>query len=118
MVKTAIENNQNLIVEGCYIPFDWTDSFEESYRAAIRAFWLIMTENYIEANFDDIVSHANDVEQRLDDSGLSKQWLMEENEKNMSRCILHDCSYILIEDDYDVTEAAGRLLNAEGPKCV
>ncbi len=23
MVKTAIENNQSLIVEGCYIPFDW-----------------------------------------------------------------------------------------------
>lgn len=23
MVKTAIENGQNLIVEGCYIPFDW-----------------------------------------------------------------------------------------------
>ena len=23
MIKTAIENEQNLIVEGCYIPFDW-----------------------------------------------------------------------------------------------
>ena len=23
MIKTAIENRQNLIVEGCYIPFDW-----------------------------------------------------------------------------------------------
>ena len=23
IIKTAIENNQNLIVEGCYIPFDW-----------------------------------------------------------------------------------------------
>ena len=23
MTKTAIENKQNLIVEGCYIPFDW-----------------------------------------------------------------------------------------------
>lgn len=23
MIKTAIENKQNLIVEGCYIPFDW-----------------------------------------------------------------------------------------------
>ena len=23
MIKTAIENNQNLIVEGCYIPFDY-----------------------------------------------------------------------------------------------
>ena len=23
MIKTAIENGQNLIIEGCYIPFDW-----------------------------------------------------------------------------------------------
>lgn len=23
IVKTAIQNNQNLIIEGCYIPFDW-----------------------------------------------------------------------------------------------
>ena len=31
MIKTAIENRQNLIVEGCYIPFDWKRSFETDY---------------------------------------------------------------------------------------
>lgn len=31
MVKTAIENDQNLIVEGYYIPFDWKKDFEEEY---------------------------------------------------------------------------------------
>ena len=34
MIKTAIENNQNLIVEGCYIPFDWQKDFERRYRDA------------------------------------------------------------------------------------
>ena len=29
-VKTAIENNQNLILEGCYIPDSWQESFDES----------------------------------------------------------------------------------------
>ena len=29
MIKTAIENNQNLIVEGCYIPLDWRQDFDE-----------------------------------------------------------------------------------------
>ena len=28
MIKTAIENKQNLIVEGIYIPFTWRDDFE------------------------------------------------------------------------------------------
>jgi adenylate kinase family enzyme len=27
MMKTAIENKQNLIVEGCYIPYDWRQDF-------------------------------------------------------------------------------------------
>ena len=31
IVKTAIENKQNLIVEGCYIPFDWEKNFDENY---------------------------------------------------------------------------------------
>ena len=31
MIKTAVENKQNLIVEGCYIPFDWKKDFEEKY---------------------------------------------------------------------------------------
>ena len=28
MIKTAIENRQNLIVEGCYIPYDWRKNFD------------------------------------------------------------------------------------------
>lgn len=31
MIKTAIENEQNLIVEGCYIPFDWAKDFKKEY---------------------------------------------------------------------------------------
>lgn len=31
MIKTAIENNQNLIVEGCYVPFDWQKDFDTEY---------------------------------------------------------------------------------------
>ena len=31
MIKTAIENNQNLIIEGCYIPFDWQNDFDKEY---------------------------------------------------------------------------------------
>lgn len=30
IVKTAIENGQNLVVEGCYIPFDWKKGFYAS----------------------------------------------------------------------------------------
>ena len=54
MIKTAIENQQNLIVEGCYIPFDWQKDFEETYLEHIQYTCLIMSRNYIETHFTDI----------------------------------------------------------------
>ena len=36
MIKTAIENNQNLIVEGFYIPFDWEKDFDSEYFKNIK----------------------------------------------------------------------------------
>ena len=69
MIKTAIENGQNLIVEGCYIPFDWKKSFPEEYLPHIRAKWLILSEGYIRSHFDEIRCHANAIEKRLDDGG-------------------------------------------------
>lgn len=47
MIKTAIENKQNLIIEGCYIPFDWSRDFEKEYLDNIRYYCLVMSENYI-----------------------------------------------------------------------
>ena len=29
IIKTNIENNQNIIIEGCYIPFDWKKNFNK-----------------------------------------------------------------------------------------
>lgn len=104
MIKTAIENRQNMIVEGCYIPFNWAESFEESYRKDIKALWLIMTEEYIESHFEDILTHANDAEQRLDDSGLTKQWLTEDNRHNLEGCCRWGCDYILINRQYEIGE--------------
>ena len=31
IIKTAIENKQNLVVEGCYIPHSWNKDFSEEY---------------------------------------------------------------------------------------
>ena len=65
MVKTAIENRQNLIVEGCYIPAAWRRDFDDAYLPHIRFVCLAMTEDYIDARFEAILAHGNDIEQRL-----------------------------------------------------
>lgn len=68
IVKTAIENQQNLIVEGCYIPFDWRKDFSEDYLQSIRFVCLAMTDAYIDAHFDEIKAHASAIETRLSDT--------------------------------------------------
>lgn len=102
LVKTAIENNQNLIVEGCYIPFDWAHSFEKQYWEQIRYICLVMSAPYIQTHFDEICAHANDAEQRLDDSDLTAEWLIEENRNNLQLCKKFGCQYHLIDEDYDM----------------
>ena len=102
MVKTAIENGQNLIVEGCYIPFHWREDFSEAYREQIECRFLIMSRSYIESHFADIRTHANAIERRLDDSGLDMDELIRENERNLEQCKKYGCEYILIEDEYKI----------------
>lgn len=102
MMKTAIENGQNLIVEGCYIPFNWEKDFAPEYRKHVRYCCLIMSRNYIENHFDDIRDHGSEIEQRLDDSGLSKDALIQENEQNLRLCLENGCNYILLDDAYEI----------------
>lgn len=101
MVKTAIENGQNLVIEGCYIPFDWRKSFGEGYAEHIRCRFLIMSRRYIEGNFGDIRDFANVIEARLDDSRLNPEDLIRENEGNLESCLRYGCEYLLIDKEYD-----------------
>ena len=102
MIKTAIENKQNLVVEGCYIPFDWEKDFEENYLSQIKYYCLVLSEKYIETHYEDIMAHANDVEKRLDDSHCSKEYLIRENQQMLSNCEKYGLTYILIDDKYDI----------------
>jgi gluconate kinase len=101
MAKTAIENRQNLVVEGCYIPHDWYRDFDGEYLKDIRCRFLVMTEGYIRMHFGDIRSHACAIERRLDDSGLSMEELIRDNARIRATCREEDC--LLIDGSYDVT---------------
>lgn len=102
MIKTAVENRQNLIVEGCYIPFDWEKDFSAEYREQIRFICLVMSDNYIRWHLADIKAHANVIERRVDDSWLTEQLLLRDNRENLRLCREHGCPYLLIDDDYSV----------------
>ena len=101
MIKTAIENEQNLVIEGCYLPFDWRKDFGEEYLPHIRFVCLVMTEAYLRARFDDVRRYANVVENRISD-GLCLEALIRDNAVNLARCREHGCEVLLIDGEYQV----------------
>ena len=102
MIKTAIENEQNMILEGCYFPYDWEKYFEPDYREDIRYICLVMSEKYIENHYDDIRKYASIIEERLDDSDCTKEMLLRDNKMTLEQCKSHGCEYWLIDEQYDV----------------
>ena len=101
MIKTAIENNQNLIVEGCYIPFDWAKDFDKEYLDNIRFYCLVMSENYIREHFSDIMEYANVIENRIADD-CTIEGMVEDNYKMLKLAKEYGVEYIFINEKYEV----------------
>ena len=102
IIKTSIENNQNLIVEGCYVPFNWQEDFDDSYLKHNKYYCLVMTEQYITKHFNDILKYSSVIEKRLIDSDFTKEVLIEENKKVLNSVKKYHLNYILIDDLYDI----------------
>lgn len=102
MIKTAIENKQNMVVEGCYIPFDWAKDFEPEYLENIKYFCLVLSENYIKKHFADIKKYANVIEERLDDAWCTLESVLEDNANVLELAKKYSVPYILIEDVYEI----------------
>ena len=101
IIKTAIENEQNLIVEGCYIPFDWKKSFDERYLQSIRFICLAMSDEYIDSHFEEIKSHGSDIETRLDDSDCTAEQLKQDNHQIIEGYQSNGEQITLITENFD-----------------
>ena len=102
MIKTAVENKQNLIIEGCYIPFDWSKSFEKEYLAHIKYYCLVMSTDYIKNHFTSINRYANAIESRLDDEWCTMESVLEDNKKFLELAQKHGVNYVLIDGKYEI----------------
>ncbi|MCR4858632.1 MAG: AAA family ATPase [Bacteroidales bacterium] len=100
MVKTAVENQQNLIVEGCYIPSDWRKSFDEHYLQSIHLICLAMTDEYIDTHFDEIKNHASIIETRLYDTAFTPESLKADNHLYIDAFTRNGEQVTLIDADY------------------
>lgn len=100
-IKTAIENKQNLIIEGCYIPFDYKSYFSNEYLKCIKYICLVMSSQYIINHFDDIKKYANVIEKRIDDD-CSLEMLLNDNEKIYNMVKQYNLNHYIINDEYSV----------------
>lgn len=100
MIKTAIENKQNLTIEGCYIPFNWEKYFAKEYLNNIKYYCIIMSENYIRNNFCDIKKYASVIEKRLDDRYCTLESVLDDNAQFLELARKNNINYVLIDDIY------------------
>ena len=110
LIKTAVENDQHMIVEGCYIPSEWRDQFSSEYLKEIKCFFITMSEEYLRNNFDKVKDHANAIERRLDDE-LDLERLINCSREFKEECGEHDIPVLEITDRYDIDELVNRALN-------
>ena len=102
IIKTAVENKQNLIVEGCYIPFDWAKDFDKEYLDNIKYLCLVMSKKYIQTHFADIKKYANVIENRLNDEDCTMESVLKDNAQFLESAQKHNVNYVLIDDEYEI----------------
>lgn len=100
MIKTVIENDQNIIIEGAYIPFDYKKYFSLKYLDKIKYICLAMSENYINNNYNFIIDKADIIENRGASFSIDKVFLINENKKYIENCTKYNLPVTLIDDKY------------------
>ncbi len=61
-----------------------------------------MSQKYIKQHFSDIKGYANEIEQRMDDTCYTMDFLLEENRHYLEMCQENNYNYILIDDCYNI----------------
>ncbi len=103
MIKTAVENKQNMIVEGCYIPGEWKEKFDEEYLNDIRCIFITMSEKYIRQNIESIKNKADVIERRIEDDPDMER-LIYCSEMFRNECRKYGIANLDIGCKYDVDE--------------
>ena len=103
IIKTAIENRQNLIVEGGYVPINWRESFDEQYLDSIRFICLAFSDEYIDTHFAEIREHRSDIETRQEDDNCTIASLKDDNRKYIDGLKTTGEKVFLIRAEYEQT---------------
>lgn len=98
IINTCIENNQNLIIEGCYLP---PDKVKEIISEKIIAVYIGFSKEYLEGKFNNILEFENIIEKRNYPEDREKSDYIEANLKLKEKCIENNLPYFEINNDYE-----------------
>lgn len=97
IINTCLENNQHIILEGCYLPPDRVNSIISDKVIAI---YIVFSEEYIDKNFDKILDYENIIEKRITTFEVNKEEFKLDNYNLKNKCISNGIPYFEIKNDY------------------
>ena len=100
IIKQAVASGRKLIMEGCYIPVEWKESFSSEHLKDIRAVFIVMSESYIRSHMDEIDKYSRAVEKRENDV-LDVERLVRCSADFKEDCLENGTFYIEIDWEYD-----------------
>jgi putative acetyltransferase len=108
IIMTNIENRQNIIIEGCYLPPEHINDFDPNYLKHIISLYIGFSKDYIEKHFDSgIIEHRSEIEQKeYDDFYMNKDNFIKLHAQIKEHCKKNNAKFFEINDDY-----AGEMIN-------
>ena len=102
IIMTAIENEQHLILEGCYILPHMISDFDGDYLKDIFSVYIGFSENYIRRYYDSkIINFQSVIEYRDKDKLIPMEDQIIRHKEFANMCYSEDVSYFQIDDDYE-----------------
>ena len=100
IIKTNIENEQSIIIEGCYLPYSKIYSFTDNYKKKIIILYLVFSKNYIDNNYKDIINNSSIIEDKKDLTHITKTYLYQEHKSVKEKCEKYKIPYIHIDKNF------------------
>lgn len=98
IIETCLENEQNILLEGCYLP---PHEVAKITGDKVIAFYLVFTENYIRKNFHTILEKENVIERRKQKECLDMEDYIAQNKRLKMQCDISNVCCFEIDRDYE-----------------
>lgn len=102
IIMTNIENGQQIIIEGCYLPPEHIMDFEPYYLEQIITLYIGFSKNYLEKHYTSgIIEHRSEIEQKDYDDYMNQGNFIKLHTQLKGLCRKYNAKFFEINNDYD-----------------